>query len=155
MARTLIDGVKLKQLRCIPDERGRLMELVRCDDEVYEKFGQVYVTTTRPGIVKAWHLHRLQDDNVACVSGMIRLAMFDQREGSPTKGKLNEFCIGIHNPLLIHIPKGVYHGWKGISDIEAVIVNLVTEAYNYEQPDEERLPYNTPVIPYSWEVPHG
>ncbi len=151
----LIAGVKLKRLRVIPDERGRLMELVRNDEEIFEKFGQVYMTTTRPGIIKAWHLHRLQDDNAACVQGMIKLALYDPREDSPTKGLINEFFIGVHNPLLVHIPKGVYHGWKGISAEEAIVVNLVTEPYNYENPDELRLPYNTDQIPYSWEVKHG
>ena len=155
MPHTLIAGVILKPLKCIPDERGHLMELVRKDDEVFEKFGQVYVTTTRPGIVKAWHLHRLQDDNAACVQGMIRLALFDPRPESPTKDQLNEFFIGIHNPMLVHIPKGVYHGWKGISEEEAIVVNLVTEAYNYAEPDEERLPWNTQHIPFDWEVQHG
>lgn len=151
----MIDGVKVKKLRVIPDERGRLMEILRSDDELFSKFGQVYVTTVYPGIVKAWHLHRIQTDNVAALKGMIKLALYDSRENSSTKGEVNEFFIGEHNPSLVQIPKGVYHGWKCISESEAIVVNCPTEVYNYEKPDEYRLPYNTDQIPYDWEIKHG
>ena len=59
----MIDGVKVKKLKVIPDERGWLMEILRCDDEIYKEFGQVYMTTAYPGVVKAWHFHKKQTDN--------------------------------------------------------------------------------------------
>ncbi|HEC78366.1 MAG TPA: dTDP-4-dehydrorhamnose 3,5-epimerase, partial [candidate division WOR-3 bacterium] len=65
----LIDGVSIKNLRVIPDERGRLMEILRSDDEQFSKFGQVYITTAYPGVVKAWHYHKLQDDNMTVIKG--------------------------------------------------------------------------------------
>ncbi len=151
----MIEGVKVKKLRVIPDERGRLMEILRSDDEFFTKFGQVYMTTVYPGIIKAWHLHKIQTDNVAALSGMIKLALYDSRENSSTKGKVREFFIGEHNPLLVQIPKGVYHGWKCISETEAIVVNCPTELYNYEKPDEYRLPYDTDEIPYDWDTKHG
>lgn len=145
-----IDGVKVKELMVIPDERGRLMEILRADDELFSKFGQVYMTTTLPGVVKAWHLHRLQTDNVCCVLGTIKLALYDDRDGSATKGKVDEFFLGRDNPILVQIPPGVYHGWKGVSIEEALIVNTVTEPYNYSQPDEYRLDAHQNDIPYDW-----
>ena len=148
----MIEGVKTKKLRVIPDERGRLMEILRCDEEIFEKFGQVYVTTTYPGVVKGWHYHKVQTDNVAVVHGMVKLVLYDAREGSPTKGEVNEFFLGIHNPMLVQIPKGVYHGWKCIGLEEAVVVNSPTEPYNYEKPDEYRVPFDSPTVPYDWEV---
>lgn len=151
----MIEGVKIKKLRVIPDERGRLMEVLRSDDELFTKFGQVYMTTTYPGVVKAWHLHKIQTDNVACLSGMIKLVMYDGREKSPTKGELTELFIGEHNPVLVQIPNNVYHGWKCISESEATVINCPTELYNYEKPDEYRLPYDTKEIPYDWETKHG
>lgn len=151
----MIEGVKIKKLKVIPDERGRLMEILRSDDELFKEFGQVYMTTTYPGVVKAWHLHKIQTDNVACLSGMIKLVMYDGREKSPTKGELNELYIGDNNPLLVQIPNNVYHGWKCISENEAIVINCPTELYNYEKPDEYRLPYDTKEIPYDWEVKHG
>ncbi|KPL16652.1 MAG: dTDP-4-dehydrorhamnose 3,5-epimerase [candidate division Zixibacteria bacterium SM23_81] len=148
----MIEGVKTKKLRVIPDERGRLMEILRCDEEIFEKFGQVYVTTTYPGVIKGWHYHKVQTDNVAVVHGMVKLALYDAREGSPTKGEVNEFFLGIHNPMLVQIPKGVYHGWKCIGQEEAVVVNSPTEPYNYEKPDEFRVPFDSPTVPYDWEI---
>ncbi len=151
----MIDGVKLKRLRVIPDERGRLMEILRKDDDLFEAFGQVYMTTTYPGVVKAWHLHRKQTDNVACVQGMIKLALYDSREESPTFRKVDQFYLGVHNPLLVQIPKGVYHGWMCVSEEEAVIVNIPTEPYDYESPDEHRLDPHENDIPYDWKRKDG
>jgi dTDP-4-dehydrorhamnose 3,5-epimerase len=147
-----IDGVWVKDLAVIPDERGRLMEILRADEDGFEKFGQVYISTTYPGVVKAWHLHKVQDDNFCCVKGMVKLVLYDAREDSPTKGTLTEYFIGNHNPMLVRVPAGVYHGWKCISGDESIVVNIPTEPYNRESPDEYRAAWNTPDIPYSWDI---
>jgi len=151
----MIDGVHTKTLRVIPDERGRLMEILRYDDQIFQKFGQVYMTTNHPGVVKAWHYHKIQTDNVCCLSGMIKVALYDARKHSATRGEVNEFFIGEHNPVLVTIPPGVYHGWKCISEKESIVVSVPTEAYNYERPDEYRLPPDTPEIPYDWLLKPG
>ena len=151
----MIDGVKIKKLRIIPDERGRLMEILRNDDELFIQFGQVYMTTTYPGVVKAWHLHKEQSDNVACVQGMIKLVLYDPREQSPTFKQVDQFYLGLHNPLLVQIPKGIYHGWMCVSLDEAIIVNIPTESYNYESPDEFRLDPHDNDIPYDWKRKDG
>ncbi|MDI6840299.1 MAG: dTDP-4-dehydrorhamnose 3,5-epimerase family protein [bacterium] len=146
----MIEGVKTKKLRVIPDERGRLMEILRADDELYQHFGQVYITTAYPGVVKAWHYHKKQFDNMSCVSGMVKIVLYDARKDSKTYGEVNEFFIGEYNPILIHIPPYVYHGFKCISEKEAIVENIPTELYNYEDPDEFRVdPYNND-IPYDW-----
>jgi dTDP-4-dehydrorhamnose 3,5-epimerase len=146
----MIEGVKIKKLQVFPDERGRLMEILRNDDALFLQFGQVYMTTTYPGVVKAWHLHREQTDNVACVQGMIKLVLYDAREQSATYKQVDQFYLGLHNPLLVQIPKGIYHGWMCVSSEEAIIVNVPTERYNYENPDEFRLDPHDNDIPYDW-----
>lgn len=146
----MIEGVKVRKLRLIPDERGFLMELLRSDWEEFEKFGQVYVTAVYPGVVKAWHYHKRQTDHFICVHGMAKVVLYDGREDSPTRGEVNEFFMGTLNPIMLKIPKGVMHGFKGISDEMALIVNVPTELYNYEQPDEYRLPAHATEIPYDW-----
>ncbi|MDP3804169.1 MAG: WxcM-like domain-containing protein, partial [Candidatus Omnitrophota bacterium] len=73
----MIEGVKVKKLKIVPDDRGRLMEILRRDDDFFEKFGQVYMTTVKPGVVKAWHYHRLQRDNFCCVKGRIQIGLYD------------------------------------------------------------------------------
>ncbi|GAB4316769.1 MAG: dTDP-4-dehydrorhamnose 3,5-epimerase family protein [Candidatus Sumerlaeia bacterium] len=147
----LIDGVKYKALRLLPDERGRLMEMLRSDDkEFFIKFGQAYMTTAYPGVVKAWHYHKHQIDNFIVVHGMMKVVLYDAREGSPSKGEVNEFFMGVHNPSILQIPNGVYHGFKCISETEAICVNLPTEVYNYAEPDEYRIPPHDNDIPYNW-----
>ncbi len=145
-----IQGVQVKQLRVVPDERGWLMEILRRDEtELLPRFGQVYVSATYPGVVKAWHFHKVQVDNFACVAGMVKLVLVDTREDSPTKGAVNEFFVGAQNPMLVQVPNLVYHGWKCISTDMALVVNVPSEPYHRESPDEYRLePHGT--LPYDW-----
>lgn len=151
----MIKGVRTKPLRVIPDERGRLMEILRNDDDSFENFGQVYMTTAYPGVVKGWHYHKIQSDNMAVVRGMMKIVLFDGREDSPTYGEVNEFFAGDHNPVLIHIPPYVYHGFKCVSTEEAIVINIPTEVYNYEDPDEFRVHPHDNDIPYDWNRKDG
>ena len=146
----MIEGVRVRKLRLIPDERGFLLELLRRDWEEFDKFGQVYVTAVYPGVVKAWHYHKIQADHFICIHGMAKVVLYDGREDSPTHGEVNEFFMGPLNPIMLKIPKGVMHGFKGISEEVTLIVNVPTELYNYAQPDEYRLPAHTAEIPYDW-----
>jgi dTDP-4-dehydrorhamnose 3,5-epimerase len=151
----MIDGVQVKKLRVIPDERGRLMEILRCDDKIYEKFGQIYITTGYKGVVKGWHYHKMQSDNMCVVKGMMKIVLYDSRDDSPTKGEVNEFFAGIHNPILIHIPPFVFHGFKCISEEDAIVINVPTEKYNYDDPDEFRIDPFDNDIPYDWSIKEG
>ena len=113
--------------------------------------------------VKGWHLHDAQFDNIVCVKGMIKLVLFDGRgaeglaaapghEPSASAGQIDQFFLGEHNPLLVRVPAGVWHGWKCVSPEEAYIVNAPTEVYKYDDPDQNELPHDTPAIPYDWGV---
>ena len=147
----MIKGVRVKELRLIPDERGRLMEILRSDDRMLEAFGQVYMTTAFPGVIKAWHYHKLQSDNFTCISGEILLALYDARAGSPSFGEINDFIVSPEQPKLIHIPKEVYHGFKNIGDYEALVINTVSQPYNHANPDEYRADPFDKKIGYNWE----
>ncbi|MBN1381950.1 MAG: dTDP-4-dehydrorhamnose 3,5-epimerase family protein [Deltaproteobacteria bacterium] len=146
----MIHGVKVKTLKVIPDERGRLMEILRADDEMFETFGQVYMTTAYSGVVKGWHYHKKQSDNMAVVKGMMKIVLYDGRKESPTFGEVNEFFAGSHNPILVHIPPYVYHGFKCISEEEAIVINTPTEVYSPQEPDEFRVHPHDNDIPYDW-----
>ena len=151
----LIQGVRTKSLRVIPDERGRLFEMLRRDDTLFMKFGQVYCTIVNCGAVKGWHYHKKQVDHFVCVSGMIKLVAYDGRAHSRTKGMVNEFFLGVHTPLLVQIPPGVYHGFKGLTEPEAIVINIPTEPYHHARPDEYRLEAHTTEIPYDWNRKDG
>ena len=155
----MIDDVQIKKLKVIPDERGRLMEILRNDDSCFTNFGQVYMTTTLPGVVKGFHYHKTQTDQICCVYGMIKLVLFDVRKDSETKDNLLELFIGRDNPTLVTVPNMVLHGWKCVSLEEALIINIPSCPYNYTEPDELRIsPHDADKqieklgypIPYDW-----
>jgi dTDP-4-dehydrorhamnose 3,5-epimerase len=148
----MIKDVVTHKLRLIPDERGRLMEIIRTDEPHYKPIGQVYMTTNYPGVVKAWHYHKKQTDQMTCVKGMVKVVLYDGREDSPTHGEVNEFFVGEYNPMLIQIPPGVFHGWKCISDGESVVVNCPDQLFDYKHPDEHRAAFDDPSIPYDWDI---
>jgi len=151
----MIDGVKIKRLTVHPDARGRLMEVLRRDDEFFSQFGQAYITTVYPGVVKAWHYHRVQTDNLCPLVGMVQIALYDAREDSPTRGEIAVFHAGVHNPLLVQVPPMVYHGFKNVGTEEAVILNVPTEPYHSDQPDEYRIDAHHNDIPHDWDSRDG
>ena len=151
----MIDGVVLRELKPISDERGWLMELMRSDWEHFERFGQVYLTTVYPSVVKAWHYHKKQTDNMTCIKGMLKLVLYDSRETSPTHKQLEEIFFGDRKPLLVKIPPLVHHGFKSIGGKTAYAINIPTELYDYKDPDEFRLPPDTKQIPYDWGLAPG
>lgn len=148
----MIQGVETKQLKKNADERGYLMELVRSDDPIFSKFGQCYVSMNYPGVVRAWHWHEKQDDYFVVVQGMIRVGLYDMREGSPTRGEVNEFYLGDNNAIVLKIPIGVAHGYKTVGTEPSLLVNFPTEVYDAKEPDEFRLPWDTEQIPFNWEI---
>ena len=148
--RKLIAGVKVRRLPALPDERGALTEILRSDDPEYPRFGQVYMTSTYPGVVKAWHSHDRQTDMICCVSGDLKLALYDGREGSATQGMVNEVFLGDSNRLIVKVPFGIYHGWKCVGERAALVINIPDQVYNYSAPDEHRRDPHDADIPYDW-----
>ncbi len=148
----MIQGVEVKQLTRHADERGFLMELLRSDDPVFTKFGQCYVSMNYPGVVRAWHWHQKQDDFFVVVKGMTKVGLYDMREGSPTRGEVNEFYLGDNNNIVLKIPPGVAHGYKTVGVEPSLLVNFPSEVYNREEPDEHRLPWDTDEIPFNWDI---
>lgn len=151
----MIEGVKIKNLKIIPDERGFLMEILRADDEYFKKFGQVYLTVVYPGVVKGWHYHKKQTDHFCVVKGMVKVALYDQRTESKTYKEVNEYFMGEKNPILLVIPPFVLHGMKGIGTEPGYLINCPTEPYNYGEPDEFRVDPHNNDIPYDWGIKEG
>jgi dTDP-4-dehydrorhamnose 3,5-epimerase len=150
----MIDGVKVIPLHRRVDDRGFLMEILRSDDEHFIRFGQAYITTCdpQPGgpVVKAWHRHRLQHDHFCALRGKAKVGLYDDREGSPTHGEAQAVILGDGNDFLIQIPPNVWHGFMPLGLEPACILNLPTETYNRDDPDEERAPWDA--FPFAWEV---
>lgn len=149
----MIDGVLIKQLRKIPDERGTIMHMIKADDPDFEQFGEIYFSTVYPNVIKGWHIHKEMTLNYAVIYGMIKLVLYDERENSPTNGETQEIFIGRDNYCLVKIPPLIWNGFKGIGDTIAIVANLASIPHN---PDEmERLDPFDSRIPYNWEIKHG
>jgi len=150
----MIEGVKIHKLKQIPDERGKIMHMLRSDDEHFEKFGEIYFSIVNPGVVKAWHIHREMTLNYACVSGMVKLVLYDDRPQSGTLWDMQEIFIGEDNYVLVTIPPGIWNGFKGISVAPSMVANCAT--LPYEEIEISRMsPRADGTIPYNWEVRHG
>ena len=149
----MIDGVIVKPLRRIPDERGFIMHMLRADDPEFEEFGEIYFSAAYPEAIKAWHLHKKMTLNYAVVVGMIKLVLYDDREESSTRGELQELFIGRENYQLVKIPPLVWNGFKSVGNQTAILANCATLAHD---PDEiVRMSPFDGSIPYDWDMKQG
>ncbi len=150
----MIDGVKVIPLTRHVDDRGYVMEVLRSDDGHFINFGQAYVSTCdpQPGapVVKAWHKHEKQYDSFCAIAGKIKIGLYDDREGSPTRGETATVILGGGNDVLLQIPPGVWHGQMALGFEPTCLLNIPTEPYDRENPDEQRAPWDA--FPYQWEV---
>lgn len=149
----MIDGVEVHPLRQIPDERGKVMHMLRRDDPWFREFGEIYFSIVFPGAIKAWHLHRRMTLNYAVPSGRIKLVLYDDRDGSPTRGALQEIFTGEDVYELVVVPPGVWNGFKGLGAAPAIVANCAT--LPHDPAEIVRMdPFST-TIPYRWELRHG
>jgi len=150
----MINGVEVRDLEVNADERGHLVEVFREDWAEYDpEPAMSYYSMTYPGITRAWHRHtRGQVDHFVCPKGRIKIGIYDDREDSPTQGELDTFVVGEHDQKVVRIPGECWHGFRAIGDEPAFLLNFPSELYDYEDPDEERLPYDTDKIPLDWDA---
>lgn len=122
--------------------------MLKRSDPHFTAFGEIYFSTAYPGVVKGWHLHKNMTLHYACISGRIKLVIYDEREGSPTKGELTELFIGPDNYCLVVIPPGVWNGFKCIGTETAVVADCID--IPYEEAQSVRVDPHGSHIPYDW-----
>lgn len=147
----LIDGVVIQRVPPQEDERGEVVEIWNrtwpgLDDSVVH----VYQVSTRPGQVRAWTMHKRQDDRLYVSRGRLRFGLYDGREDSPTRGMLSVFTLSDHQRAMVRIPCGVWHGVQNVGEVDGVFINLPTRPYYYEDPDKYRLPLTNDLIPFDF-----
>lgn len=147
----MIEGVRVRRLEPHHDERGSLTELLRSDWPEFEHFGQALLTLNRPGVIRGWHAHRRQTDVIVVIGGTALVAMYDARDGSTTRGELEDHVVDGEAPAAIFVPPGVYHGYRTLGNRPAVVLNFPTELYDPDTPDEFRVPHDYAEIGYDWE----
>lgn len=147
----MINGVIIKPLRKIPDDRGTVLKMQESSDDEFKGFGEIYFSTIYPGIVKGWHLHKNAILNYAVIKGMIKLVLFDNRKDSPTSGEIQEIYLGDSNYCLVQIPKDVWNGFTCVGNSEAIVADLITVTHN-EDEMVRMDPHNNEIIKYEWLV---
>lgn len=148
-----IHDVRVTPLRCIPDERGAVLHMLREDSSTFERFGEIYFSTVYPGVVKGWHRHKRMTLNYAVPVGMVKLVCYDDRDRSPTRGELQEVHLGELSYALVTIPPLVWNGFKGVGPGTALVANCATIPHD---PQEiERVDPFASDIPYDWALRHG
>ena len=144
----LIDGVKVLPLRRIPDERGTIFHMLKATDAHFERFGEIYFSSIYRGVIKGWHKHEEMTLNYACVHGRVKCALFDERPESKSKGSIMEVHLGPDHYALLVIPPGVWNGFKGLSDPDALVANCCSHAHDPTR--STRLDPLRNHIPYDW-----
>ena len=147
----MIEGVVLKELATHQDERGFFREIIRVTDDFFgEGFGQWSHSLMYQGVTKAWHIHQRQVDWWYVASGVLKVVLYDKREGSTTQGETMEFLMGDNQPArVLRVPPGVAHGCKAIGST----VNLLyITSYTYDPADEGRISHDDPAIGYDWKA---
>jgi len=144
----VIEGVEIKQLKVHQDERGSLFEILRSDEPMFRKFGQVYISKCKPGWVKGWHYHQRQWDHFCVIKGRARVVLFDNRHNSKTFGEIGEYEVGENNLMVLKVPPLVVHGFECLGEDDCWLLNVPDQPYNRESPDEHRIPLNDRSIPY-------
>ena len=97
---------------------------------------QVNYSILYPGVVKAWHRHAKQDDYFCIIHGMAQVGVYSDEDGA------EKFFIGEHNPGVVHIKAGEWHGLTAVGMKPVGLLYLVTNLYDPTQPDEERAPHD-------------
>jgi dTDP-4-dehydrorhamnose 3,5-epimerase len=148
----MIDGVVVSPRKIIPDERGKVMHMLKATDPEFENFGEIYFSFVYPGVIKGWHLHHEMIINYAVPVGMIKLVLFDDRPGSKTHGELQEIYLGEGNHCLVKVPVEVWNGFKGVGTVPAVVANCAS--IPHDPKEIERMDPFTKKIPYDWSLIH-
>lgn len=143
----MIKGVEVIPLKSIPDERGTIFHMLKATDPHFKRFGEIYFSAIYPGAIKGWHLHKKMTLNYACIWGHIKLVLYDDRKGSPTRGKIMELFLGPEQYQLVIIPPMVWNGHKGLGEPYSIVANCATHAHDPRQsirmdPHRNRIPYD-------------
>ena len=146
--RRLIDGVTLREVRNIVTGNGVTTEVHREDWGIVGDVEQIIHVRLRGNAISAWHMHDRKTDHVFTVTGHLRAVLYDDREGSPTRGGLDVLHLGLERPTLLVVPPGVWHGIQNLDGTPSTFVNYFDEQYAYDNPDDWRLPPDTDEIPY-------
>jgi dTDP-4-dehydrorhamnose 3,5-epimerase len=123
------------------------MHMLRNDSPIFKSFGEIYFSTINENSIKAWHLHKKSTLNYVCISGKVKLVLFDNRENSDTKGKIEEINLSPKNYFLVTIPPNIWNGFKGLEKPNSIIANCLDLPHDEKEmvriePFDKSINYN-------------
>ena len=137
---TMMDGVILHPLRQIAVPKGNVWHAFKCNDEGFVGFGEVYFTHIASGSVKGWKRHNRYTLNLVVVQGAIKFVLYDDREGSVTKGQFYEVILSPNdNYQRLTVAPRIWMAFQGISDEEAMLIDLIPELHSPDESDKKEL----------------
>jgi dTDP-4-dehydrorhamnose 3,5-epimerase len=141
----MLKGITLKPLKRACDERGCFTEIMRQDWKDLlgqDQLVQTNSSITYPGIIRAWHRHnRGQTDYFIVLKGALKICAYDEE----TK-ELDEIISTGLDLQVLRMPGHYWHGFKAVGNETALLIYFTTKLYDYQNPDEERRPWNDPKI---------
>jgi dTDP-4-dehydrorhamnose 3,5-epimerase len=144
-----IDGVLITELHQIPDERGAVLHMLRADAAEFTRFGECYFSEIKPRAIKAWKRHQCQTQNLAVPVGRVRLVIFDDREESPSRGRIQLIELGRPDAYVrLTIPPGLWYGFTALGDSPALLANCADMPHDPKE--SEVLPFDADKIPFIW-----
>ena len=148
MGAGMIDGVLVQPLNKIETDAGDLLPMMRNDADYFQGFGEIYFSTMKGGTIKAWRMHSRMQQNFVVPTGQVRLVIFDDREGSRTKGAISEYILSREDYFLVRIPVELWYGFQNLSGSESLIANM--SSIPHDANEIFRLPVEAKEIPYEW-----
>ena len=144
-----IDGVVIHELTELTLPNGTLVEFFRPEWLVPNsaRIDHVFRRVYAPGAVSAWHMHQKRTDYLFFSGGPITVVLFDARGGSRTRGRTAEYNLDGDAHLMI-VPPGLWHGFHNKGPAQSIVIGMSDLAYDTDNPDEIRLPMDSPEIPY-------
>lgn len=148
-----LEGVILREVKHVPRDHGVITEAYRSEwDPTGLPVVHIYQSRLFPGAIGAWSCHMKSVDRLFVNQGHLKVVLFDGREESSTFGQVTEHHVGDARPTFIVLPAGIWHGLQNLGSTDALVLNFPTLAYDYEDPDHWRLPFDTEQISYSWQA---
>lgn len=141
----MLQGIRIRPIRRISDERGFFTEVMRKDWK--ELFGedtvvQANFSFTYPDVIRAWHRHvKGQVDYFLALKGLIKICAFDDKTS-----EVNEIISSGLDLQVVRMPGHYWHGFKALGDKPAMLLYFTTNLYDSANPDEERRPWNDPAL---------
>lgn len=139
----LIAGVQLTPVKHIAGEAGTIFHIMKNNSAGFKAFGEVYISTIKPGIIKGWKKHTLMTLNIVVPIGQIRFVLYDD-----TEKKIQEIVLSPENYNRLTVPPGIWMAFKGEAKQESFLVNFAD--IQHDPAEAENLAIDNQIIPYEW-----